>query len=203
LRIFSIAFGFGLLLAMSSFAHSPAWAHKIIHIKTGVANVTVKSVRIHKFSRVHHRRFRHKRRFRRYGLPYLHLSTFAFPDQTLFPPYYSWPQPYGQGPDMASRLKGGRTVEQGSIWRSHIEGGKTVEQGAVTRSHIAGGRTVEGGSRWSSHIIAGRTVEGGSHWGSTMPNWRFTGYAAPMRPRGIPYYRAKRRSRSPWASRLR
>ena len=104
---------------------------------------------------------------------------------------------------MTSRIKGGKTALQGSNWRSHIEGGKTVEQGAATRSHIPGGRTVESGSRWASRIVAGRTAEGGSKWRSAMPNWRFSGYAAPMRPKGIPYYRSKRRTRSPWASRLR
>jgi hypothetical protein len=84
-----------------------------------------------------------------------------------------------------------------------MRGGKTVRQGSIWRSHIKGGRTVEGGSRWASQIVAGRTVEGGSKWRSTMSNWSFSGYAAPMRPKGIPYYRARRSARSPWASRLR
>jgi hypothetical protein len=203
LKVLCNAFGLGLLMAVSLFSPSQAWAQKIIHISSGNAVVVISNSRSRRFARVHHRRFKHKRHFRKAGLPHLHLSTFSFPDQTLFPPYYASPQPWARGPDMASRIGGGRTVEQGSIWGSHIEGGKTVEQGSIWRGHISGGRTVEGGSRFASHIIAGPTVEGGSRWGSTMPNWRFTGYAAPMRPRGIPYYRASRHARSPWASRLR
>ena len=66
-------------------------------------------------------------------------------------------------------------------------------------SRIEGGKTVEGGSRFASHIAGGKTVEQGSPWRSTMANWRFTGYEAPMRPRGIPYYRAQPRARSPWS----
>lgn len=192
MRSYSIAFGLGLLMAMSISSPSPAWAQKIIHIKGGGVTITAKSVRVHKFGRVSRGHFKRRR-----------FTGFSLPDQTLYPPYYAWPQPYAQGPDMTSRIEGGRTVEQGSKWRSRIQGGKTVEQGAVTRSHIRGGRTVEGGSRWASHIVPGRSVEGGSNWGSTVPNWRFSGYAAPMRPKGISYYRAKRRTLSPWASRLR
>jgi hypothetical protein len=191
------------LLAVSSLAPSSAWAQKIIHIKGAASGVFLTSVRVHKFGRVTRGRLRHTKRFRKTRFRHKRFSAFSLPDQTLYPPYYAWPQPYAKGPDMASRIKGGKTVEQGSIWRSRIEGGKTVEQGSQWGSHIKGGRTVEGGSRWASRIVAGRTVEGGSKWGSTMPNWRFTGYAAPMRPRGITYYRTKRRTRSPWASRLR
>lgn len=144
---------------------------------------------------------RHARN-KRFALKRNRFAGFALPDQTLFPPYYEARRPWVQRPDMASRIEGGKTVEQGSPWRSHIEGGKTVEQGSVYASRMTGGKTVEGGSRWASHIKAGKTVEQGSRWASTMPNWRFSGYAAPMRPRGIPYYRAARSARSPWSSRL-
>jgi hypothetical protein len=207
------------LLAVSSFSPSQAWAQKIIHIKHGAVSVIVNPVRVHKFGRVTRGRFLHKGRFSKRHVRHVSLlhkrvfskkhirhvrfSAFALPDQTLFPPYYAWPQPYARGPDMTSRIKGGKTVLQGSIWRSRMRGGKTVRQGSIWRSHIKGGRTVEGGSRWASQIVAGRTVEGGSKWRSTMSNWSFSGYAAPMRPKGIPYYRARRSARSPWASRLR
>ncbi len=203
MRVTSNAFGLGLLLAVSSISSSPAWAQKIIHIKHGAAGVIINPVRVLKFGRITRGRFLHKRRVSETGIPHVRFSAFSLPDQTLFPPYYAWPRPYAEGPDMTSRIMGGKTVLQGSIWRSRIRGGKTVRQGSIWRSHIRGGRTVEGGSRWSSHIVAGRTVEGGSKWRSTMSNWRFSGYAAPMRPRGIPYYRARRPARSPWASRLR
>ncbi len=267
MRVTSSAFGLGLLLAVSSFSPSPAWAQKIIHIKHGAASVIINPVRVHKFGRITRGRFLHKRGFYKRHIPhvrFLHkrdfsrrhdrhvnlfhkrgfskrrgpqvslfqkggsskrhnpharllhkrdfsrrhirhvrFSAFTLPDQTLFPPYYAWPQPYARGPDMTGRIKGGKTVLQGSIWRSRIRGGKTVRQGSIWRSHIKGGRTVEGGSRWASHIVAGRTAKGGSKWRSTMSNWRFSGYAAPMRPKGIPYYRARRPARSPWASRLR
>jgi len=267
LRVTSSAFGLGLLLAVSSFSPSPAWAQKIIHIKHGAASVIINPVRVHKFGRITRGRFLHKRGFYKRHIPhvrFLHkrdfsrrhdrhmnlfhkrgfskrrgpqvslfqkggsskrhnpharllhkrdfsrrhirhvrFSAFTLPDQTLFPPYYAWPQPYARGPDMTGRIKGGKTVLQGSIWRSRIRGGKTVRQGSIWHSHIKGGRTVEGGSRWASHIVAGRTAKGGSKWRSTMSNWRFSGYAAPMRPKGIPYYRARRPARSPWASRLR
>ncbi len=219
MRVTSSAFGLGLLLAVSSFSPSQAWAQKIIHIKHGAVSVIVNPVRVHKFGRVTRGRFLHKGRFSKRHVRHVSLlhkrafskkhirhvrfSAFALPDQTLFPPYYAWPQPYARGPDMTSRIKGGKTVLQGSIWRSRMRGGKTVRQGSIWRSHIKGGRTVEGGSRWASQIVAGRTVEGGSKWRSTMSNWRFSGYAAPMRPKGIPYYRARRPVRSPWASRLR
>ena len=199
----SSAFGLGLLLAASSFSPSPAWAQKIIHIKSVTAGVFITPVRVYKFGHVARGKSRHKRRFRNAGIRHVRFSAFSLPDQTLFPPYYAWPQPYAQGPDMTSRIRGGKTVEQGSRWRSRIEDGKTVEQGSRWRSHITGGRTVEGGSRWASRIVAGHTVEGGSQWRSTMRNWRFSGYAAPMRPMGISYYRARRHTRSPWASRLR
>ncbi len=219
MRVTSSAFGLGLLLAVSSFSPSQAWAQKIIHIKHGAVSVIVNPVRVHKFGRVTRGRFLHKGRFSKRHVRHVSLlhkrvfskkhirhvrfSAFALPDQTLFPPYYAWPQPYARGPDMTSRIKGGKTVLQGSIWRSRMRGGKTVRQGSIWRSHIKGGRTVEGGSRWASQIVAGRTVEGGSKWRSTMSNWSFSGYAAPMRPKGIPYYRARRSARSPWASRLR
>lgn len=190
MKVITIAFGFGLTLGMTLLAPAPAFSQKIIVIKEGSAVVIVAPVRVVKFGRVTR------------GLPHVGFSSLALPDQTLFPPYYRFPQPYAKGPGMTSRIKGGPTSLQGSNWRSRLKGGKTVQQGASTRSHIRGGRTAEGGSRWASHIAAGRTAERGSPFASTMPNWRFSGYAAPMRPKGIPYYRA-RRTRSPWASRLR
>jgi len=206
LKVISIAFGFvlsfSLAPAMTLLAPAPAFSQKIVVIKGGSADVIAKPVRVVKFGRVTRGRFIRGKSFKKAGLPGVRFSAFAFPDQTLFPPYYRFPQPYAKGPDMRSRIKGGATSRQGSKWRSHIRGGKTVEQGATTRGHIKGGRTVEGGSRWASHIVAGRTVEGGSPFASTMPNWRFSGYAEPMRPKGITYFRA-RRTRSPWASRLR
>ena len=206
MRVASIAFGFGLsfplALAMTLLALVPAFSQKIIVIKGGSANVIAKPVRVIKFGRVTRGRFIRGKSSTKSGLRRLRFSAFAFPDQTLFPPYYRFPRPYAKGPDMRSRIKGGATSRQGSKWRSHIRGGKTVRQGSSWGSHIKGGPTVEGGSRWASHIVAGRTVEGGSPYASTRPNWRFSGYAAPMRPKGISYFRA-RRKRSPWASRLR
>lgn len=203
-----LSLGLGVLLAVSSFAPSSAWAQKIIHIKGAPAAVFATPVRVHKFGRVSRGRLarenfrKHRKHRRRRRLPRVHTVSFGLPEQTLFPPYYRHPQPWANGPDMRSRIVAGKTLRQGSLWRSHIKGGKTVEQGAYTRSRIKGGRTIERGSRWASTIVAGRTVEQGSRWASTMPNWRFSGYAAPMRPRGIVYYRTIRRSRSPWASRL-
>lgn len=142
------------------------------------------------------------RKNRTHELPLSRFAAFALPDQTYFPPYYRAYRPYRRGPDMMSRLEGGRTVRQGSPWRGEIKAGRTVEQGARRRGTIQGGRTVEQGSPYRSRIAAGRTVEKGSPWASTMRNWRFSGYAAPVRPKGIPYYRSKRRGRSPWAGRL-
>ena len=144
-----------------------------------------------------HARGRFILRRKRHGITI--FSAFALPDQHLFPPYYEAERPWAQRPDMASRIEGGKTVEGGSRYASHIEGGRTVEGGSRYASHIEGGKTVEGGSRFASHIAGGKTVEQGSPWRSTMANWRFTGYEAPMRPRGIPYYRAQPRARSPWS----
>lgn len=48
------------------------------------------------------------------------------------------------------RIKGGKTVEQGSIWAGHFKGGKTVEQGSPWAGRISGGRTSEQGSPWRS-----------------------------------------------------
>ena len=197
MKITSIAVG----LCLTLLAPAPAFSQKIIVI-TGASADAVTSIRVRKFGRVTHGRIIRRKTLRKSGLPRVRFSVFALPDQTLFPPYYHSPQPYAKGPDMTSRIKGGLTSRQGSPWRGRFKGGKTVEQGASTRSHFKGGRTVEGGSRWASHIVAGRTVEQGSPWASTMPNWRFSGYAAPMRPKGIPYYRV-RRARPPWASRVR
>lgn len=126
---------------------------------------------------------------------------FSLPQQTYFPPYYKAPRGWARGPDLKSRIEGGKTVRQGSPFASRIEGGKTVVQGSPYASRIQGGKTVERGSRYASRIKPGLTVEGGSPWASKMPNWKFSGYAAPMRPRGIPYYKANRRKRAPWASR--
>ena len=182
MKITSIAFGLGLTLL----APVPAFSQKIIVITGASADAVPAPVRVRKFGRVTHGRFIRGKSVRKAGLPRVRFSAFALPDQTLFPPYYRSPQPYAKGPGMTSRIKAGLTSRRGSQWRSHLKGG----------------RTVEGGSRWASRIVAGRTVERGSPWASTMPNWRFSGYAAPMRPKGIPYYRV-RRARSPWASRLR
>ena len=126
---------------------------------------------------------------------------FSLPQQTYFPPYYKAPHGWARGPDLESRIEGGKTVRQGSPFASRIEGGKTVVQGSPYASRIRGGKTVERGSRYASRIKPGLTVEGGSPWASKIPNWKFSGYAAPMRPRGIPYYKANRRKRAPWASR--
>ena len=131
MKITNIAFGLGLLLAVSSFTPSPAWAQKIILIKTGTVAVIIKPVRVRKFGRV-----THKRLIRKPGIPRLRFTSISFPEQTLFPPYYQHPRPWAEGPDMASRIEGGKTVRQGSMWRSYIKGGKTVEQGAPTRSRI-------------------------------------------------------------------
>ena len=203
MKITSIAFGLGLLLAVSLFGPSPARAQKIIHITGTSAKVTLTPVRVRKFRRVIHARRIRGKSLKKTGLAHIRFFSFGLPEQTLFPPFYRSPQPYAQGPDMTSRLVGGKTAKRGSLWRGRIEGGKTVERGAPRRSRLKGGRTVKGGSRWASRIVAGSTVERGSPFASTMPNWRFSGYAAPMRPKGIAYYRAKRRKRSPWASRLR
>jgi len=198
LKFTSIAFW----LCLTLLAPAPAFSQKIIVVKGASANAIPTSMRVRKFGLVTRGRIIRTKSLRKTGLPRVLFSVFALPDQTLFPPYYRSPQPYAKGPDMTSRIKGGTTGRQGSPWRGHIKGGKTVEQGASTSSHLKGGRTVEGGSRWASRLVAGRTVEQGSPWASAMPNWRFSGYAAPMRPKGIPYYRV-RRARSPWASRMR
>lgn len=124
-------------------------------------------------------------------VPFTRFAAFALPDQTLFPPYYRADRAYVQRPDIASRLEGGLTVRQGSPLRSQIKAARTVKEGARRRSTIRGGRTVEQGSRYRSRITAGRTVEKGSRWASTIGNWRFSGYAAPVRPKGIPYYRPR------------
>lgn len=192
------ALGFGLFL--SFVAPDSATAQKIIQIKSSAAKTAIAKVRVRKFGRIVHPGKKYARgkvkRFKR-----VRFSAFALPDQRYFPPYYEANRAWTQRPDMKSRIKGGKTVQQGSRYRSHIEGSKTVEGGSVYASRIKGGRTVEGGSRWASRIKGGRSVEQGSQWRSRMPNWRFSGYASPMRPRGIPYYRASR-SRSPWRSRL-
>lgn len=138
----------------------------------------------------------------RHNRPFSRFAAFALPEQIYFPPYYRADRAYVQRPDMKSRLKGGLTARQGSPWRSEIRPARTVEQGARLRGTIRSARTVEQGSRYRSRIAAGRMIEKGSPWASTMRNWRFSGYAAPVRPKGIPYYRSKRRGRSPWASRL-
>lgn len=199
MKVISIAFGFGLslFLALALLAPVPAFSQKMIVTKKGSSDV-----RVVKHGHLTRGRINRVKSIRRPGLVGVRHTTLALPKQTLFPPYYRFPQPYAQGPDMTGRIVGGPTVHRGSPWASHLKGGKTVRQGSSWGSHIKGGLTVEGGSRWASHIVAGRTVEGGSKYASTRPNWRFSGYAAPMRPKGISYFRA-RRKRSPWASRLR
>jgi hypothetical protein len=203
----ALATSFGLAGVL--LAPVPAEAQKIIHIKprpfsvAAPADGTVaRKMRVRKFGRLAaaHRGVRLKRNL--FGLPKTRFTGFSLPEQTLFPPYYAAPRPFARGPDMKSRLKGGKTVRQGSPLRGRIPAGKAVRQGSPLGSRIKGGRTVKGGSRWSSRINPGRTVEQGSQWKSAMPNWRFSGTVAPMRPRGIPYFRAKRRARSPWASRI-
>lgn len=195
-------FALGVSLISSAFVPCGAMAQKIIHVKTVPAPPIGAKVRVRKFGRVAgpHRAFSGKlakRRFRR-----VRFDAFALPEQRYFPPFYEASRAWMQRPDMASRIEGGKTVQGGSRYRSHIEGGRTVEGGSRYRSRIEGGRTVEGGSRYRSRIEGGRSVEQGSPWRSTKPNWRFSGYAAPVRPRGIPYYRSSRHVRSPWASRL-
>lgn len=190
--------GFGLFLSIV--APGSATAQKIIQIKPGAGKTATVKVRVRKFGRIVRLGNKHARgktrRFKR-----VRFSAFALPDQRYFPPYYEAKRGWVERPDMKSRIKGGKTVRQGSRYRSHVRAGKTVEGGSVYASHIKGGRTVQGGSRWASKIKGGRSVEQGSQWRSTVPNWRFSGYASPMRPRGIPYYRASRK-RSPWRSRL-
>ena len=95
MKITSIALGLCLILL----APAPVFSQKIIVIKQTSGNVAPAPVRVRKFGRV---------------------SAFALPDQTLFPPYYSSPQPYAKGPDMTSRINGGLTSRQGSPWRGHI-----------------------------------------------------------------------------------
>ena len=205
LKTLSIALG--VSLAFCACIPSGASAQKIIHVNTVAPHAASKQVRVRKFGRVvpsklHSRQHLRTHRIlkrKRHGITV--FSAFALPDQHLFPPYYEADRPWSQRPDMASRIKGGKTVEGGSRYASHIKGGKTVEGGSRYASHIEGGKTVEGGSRYASHIKGGKTVEQGSPWRSTMSNWRFSGYEAPMRPKGIPYYRAQPRARSPWAGR--
>jgi hypothetical protein len=166
--------------------------------KTGIT-----PLRIHKYGRITSGGVIRGKTGRKARLARVHTAAFALPDQRLFPRYYQASRRWSAGPDMKSRIKGGKTVQQGSPWGSRLKGGKTDRGGSPFRSHIRPGSTVQGGSRWAGHIVPGRTVKQGSRWGSTMRNWRFSGYAAPMRPKGVRYYRAKRRTRSPWASRLR
>lgn len=187
-------------------SRSTAGTVRIIRISrakfgTGRTVATVPTVKVFRFGRSKDAGTRDVKT-RISSLPLSRFAAFALPDQTYFPPYYRAYRAYGRGPDMTSRLEGGRTVRQGSSWRGEIKAARTVEQGARRRGTIRGGRTVEQGSPYRSRIAAGRTVEKGSPWASTMRNWRFSGYAAPVRPKGIPYYRSRRQSRSPWASRL-
>ncbi|MDA7949046.1 MAG: hypothetical protein MPJ78_16410 [Hyphomicrobiaceae bacterium] len=159
-------------------------------------------VRVIKFGQVSNNRgvrrvMRRKGRLRKKG-----FVGFSVPQQTYFPPYYNAPRPWAHGPDLQSRIEGGKTIRQGSSYASRIKPGKTVKQGSRYASRIQGGKTVEQGSHYASQINPGLTVEQGSPWASRIPNWKFSGFAAPMRPRGIPYYDARRRKRSPWASRF-
>lgn len=119
------------------------------------------------------------------------FKAFAFPEQHLFPPYYESKRPAPRQNLAASYIKAGLTVRQGSQWRGSIKGGLTVEQGSPKRSVFKGGRTIERGSIWAGHIGGGKTVQQGSPWASTRRNWRFSGYEAPVRPKGLKYYRAK------------
>lgn len=119
------------------------------------------------------------------------FAGFAVPDQHLYPPYYRSYRPAPKENLARSHIKGGETVRQGSIWRGGIRGGRTVEQGSRYRSHLAGAPTVRKGSLWGGHLAGGLTVGQGSRWANTRPNWRFSGYAAPVRPKGLAYFRAK------------
>lgn len=119
------------------------------------------------------------------------FAGFAVPDQHLYPPYYRSYRPAPKESLARSRITGGKTVRQGSIWRGTIHGGPTVEQGSRYRSHLAGAPTVRKGSVWGGRMTGGFTVRQGSRWASPRPNWRFSGYAAPVRPKGLAYFRAK------------
>lgn len=131
-------------------------------------------------------KFHHHRKAR-----FKNFKAFAFPEQQLFPPYYESKRPAPRQNLAASHIKAGLTVRQGSPWRGSIKGGLTVELGSPKRSIFKGGRTIERGSIWAGHIRGGRTVQQGSPWASTRRNWRFSGYEAPVRPKGLKYYRAK------------
>lgn len=184
-----VTLGFGCLLI----APEQAVAQKIIHVKHEGPAVSPEHVRVRKHGRLLRRG---QKKFKPLGKT---ARLFTLPEQRYFPPYYEHPRLWAHRPDTASRLRGGLTVRQGSPWRSRIVAGRTVQGGSRYASRIRSGRTVQGGSRWASRIPAGKSVDQGSRWASRMSNWRFSGYAAPMRPKGIPYFRAQRRL---WASRL-
>ena len=157
-------------------AHNPA---------TGSGKIHVTRYGLRGKSKTHHHH--------RHGVRviYPRFTAFGLPEQTLYPPYYRASQPWTRRPDLKDRLGRSYTARQGSPLRGHIKAGRTVEQGAVTRSHIKGGRTDRQGSPLRSRLVAGRTVQKGSPWSSTMRNWTFRGYQAPMRPKGISYYRPR------------
>ena len=201
-RAFGVGLTLSLSLAMTLLGSRPVFAQKILHIEETSAGIIVKSGQVDEAARVTRGLIVHRKLARLVKPRSMRFSYLAVPDQTLFPPYYRFPQPYAKGPGMTGRIMGGPTSRQGSKWRSAIRGGRTARQGAPGRSHIKGGRTVEGGSQWASHIIAGKTAGQGSPFASTIPNGRLTGYSASVRTRAIGKF-GLRRTRSLWASRLR
>ena len=139
-----------------------------------------------------HRRYGPRPKIHRYKKRHLkNFKAFAFPEQHLFPPYYESKRPAPRQNLAASHIKAGLTVRQGSPWRGSIKAGLTVEQGSPKRSVFKGGRTIERGSVWAGHIRGGKTVQQGSPWANTRRNWRFSGYEAPVRPKGLKYYHAR------------
>ncbi len=139
-----------------------------------------------------HRRYGPRLKSHRYKVRHFkNFKAFAFPEQHLFPPYYESKRPAPRQNLAASRIKAGLTVRQGSLWRGSINAGLTVEQGSPKRSVFKGGRTIERGSVWAGHIREGKTVQQGSPWANPRRNWRFSGFEAPVRPKGLNYYRAR------------
>jgi hypothetical protein len=127
LKVVTLASGFGLSLslAVALLASKPVFAQKILRIERTPDGIIVNnaaddaSVRVTRGKVIH-------RKFLRIARPY----------NTLFQPYYRFPRPYANGPDLTSRIRGGRTVEGGSRWASRIAAGRTVERGSPFASKI-------------------------------------------------------------------
>ena len=127
MKVVTLASGFGLsvFLAMTLLASGPVFAQKILRIERTPDGIIVKNVVDDASVRVTRGKGIHRK-----------ILRIARPDNTLFQPHYRFPRPYANGPDMTSRIRGGRTVEGGSRWASRIAAGRTVERGSPFASKI-------------------------------------------------------------------